>query len=550
MDELNGTAGTAVPATAAFHASWASTRGFMMVVFAVPIAFCAMAAFAIGGEAAILVFGICAALLTGLAVVLSGPLWDKVPMVLISPEGITARGVAQVIPWSRVLDLYIDNQQSGPHLVVQVVPGEGKPVMAHRISLNMLNAKLHPVLLQTAYGSFAHHAGDRAMRAAQAHEAHRDAQVAFDAKLARRAPRVWAMPVVMLVCAAVWVANVGSGMKVMQPGADELFRWGANAASAVQAGEWWRLLTAMFLHGGILHLALNMYALWEAGLMVTRLFGNRGFLVIYIGAGLVGNALSLHYAGQTGVSVGASGAVFGVAGAVLAAVMRHRGRFPMGRAKQMLTSLGIFIFYSLAYGFSRQGIDNAAHIGGLLAGLVAGWLLSGRIGDDDMPVASKPRLGVVAALCAAAVIGLVHYTPPAQRDMAVYFSDIKRWNALQAELAQAVQQLKDDSVQVKDGKLDQTVMMRRLQTVHAPALRRIEAGFASLRLPKDEMVARYADAQRRYAGAMAELMVADAQRSLTPTPELADRVKRLSAEAKQASEAMNALNAEAAAKKN
>ena len=548
MPEESGPSAIALPLVPAeFLATWRSTRGFMLVVMGLFTAGFVFMGFILG-EAALLIFGICAAVVALLAVALGKPLWDGVAMFRVGPEGLIARGVKQTITWNQVADVYIDTRQSGPHLVVQLVPEPGQPAKAFRLSLNMVHAKLHPVLLQTAFDFFASQSGERALRSVQAHVQEAAVHEAFDAKLVQLTPRVWAMPAVMLACAAVWAANLVSGMSAMQPGADELYRWGANAASAVQAGQWWRLLTAMFLHGGAIHLALNMYALWEAGLMVTRLFGNRGFLVAYFGAGLVGNALSLHFSGQSGVSVGASGAVFGVAGTLLAAVVQHGGKFPMGRSKQMLTSLGIFIFYSLVYGFSRQGIDNAAHIGGLIAGFVAGCLLVEKIEDDATP-ARRNKAAVIASLvCAAAVLLLVHFTPPAKRNVAVYFADIKRWNELQGELTLTVRSLKDDSVQMKEGKLDGAAMLNRLETVHAPALRRIESAFASLQLPKDELVGRYADAQRRYAGAMADLMATDAQRSRAPTPELTEKTRRLSAEAKEASAAMDALNAQAARK--
>jgi rhomboid protease GluP len=547
-EESASSASAAALIPAEFHATWRSTRGFMVVVMALFVAAFAFMGFTIG-QGGVLIFGLCAAALALLGIAIAKPLWDGAAMFRLGSEGLTVRGAKQTIAWSEVADLYIDHQQSGPHLLVQLVPESGKPARAYRFSLNMLQARLHPMLLQTAFNFFASQSGERALYAVQAHRQQAAVHEAFDIKLAQLTPRVWAMHTVMLICAAVWVANVISGMSPMQPGGEDLYRWGANATSAVQAGQWWRLLTAMFLHGGIVHLALNMYALWEAGLMVTRFFGNRGFLVAYLGAGLVGNALSLYFSGQTGVSVGSSGAVFGVAGALLAAVLQHRGKFPMGRSKQMLTSLAIFIVYSLVYGLSRQGIDNAAHIGGLAAGFVVGWLLVEKIGEDATPARRNKAAAIASLACAVAVVLLAHFSPLAKRDMALYFSDVRRWNELQVELTQAVRQLKDDSLQMKEGKLDQAAMLNRLETVHAPALRRLESAFASLHLPKDEMIGRYADAQRRYAGAMAELMATDAQRSRLPTAELTEKTQRLAAEAKEASAAMDALNAQAAQKK-
>ncbi len=541
-----------------FHGSWRSGLGVFVGFFWALAAGTIAGAVALGGGAAV-ALGFLGVLLGWLAWWISQPLRGNNVVIGFGPDGIRGRNPGLFnVPWHEVADVRAETVQGNVQIVIRVLPPPGQAPKKSwlaaarnekRVALTGLNAKLHPEVIAAAYRHFDRHGGARAVQAAQQHEEEAKAHTAFDEKLVALTPRVWAMPLMMLLCAAVWVVNVVSGMSVMQPPADELFRWGANSASAVQAGQWWRMVTAMFLHGGILHLALNMYALWEAGLMVTRLFGNRGFLVVYFGAGLVGNALSLHFSGQTGVSVGASGAVFGVAGALLAAVIQHRGKFPMGRSKQMLMSLGLFIFYSLAYGFSRQGIDNAAHVGGLLAGLVAGWLLVEKIDDTVTPLRRQVMMAVAAALCGAATVALVVYTPPAKRDIAVYFSDIKRWNELQKELTTAMQALRADADQSKAGKMEGDELVRRFGSVHAPALRRIASAFDGLRLPADELTGKYAAAQGRYAAAVAALIEADAQRMKAPSPEISEKVERLAAGVKEANAAIAALNAEAAEKK-
>lgn len=542
-----------------FRATWKSSLGFsaglLWVVAALPLA----GAVALGGGAGALL-GIISALLAWLTWWVSRPLRGSKAVIRFGPEGISGNCPGAFnIPWQQVADVRALTVQGHAQIVIRRLPQPGEAVKRSwfggagrqdkHVALSGLDAKLHPEVVAAAYRQFESYGGTRAVQAASELEAEVKADTAFDERLVALTPRVWAMPAVMLLCVAVWVANVVSGMSMMQPPADELFRWGANSASAVQAGQWWRMVTAMFLHGGVLHLALNMYALWEAGLMVTRLFGNRGFLVVYFGAGLVGNALSLHFSGQTGVSVGASGAVFGVAGALLAAVIQHRGKFPMGRSKQMLMSLGLFIFYSLAYGFSRQGIDNAAHVGGLLAGLVAGWLLVEKIDDSVTPARRQVMMAAAALLCGAATVALVMFAPPAKRDVAVYFSDLKSWNALQKELTVAMQAVRADVDQNKAGKLDDAALASRFGTVHAPQLRRIASGFDSLRLPAEELTGKYAVAQGRYAGAAAALMEADAQRVQAPSPEISEKVQRLAAEVREANAAIVALDAQMDEKK-
>ncbi len=544
-------------ATDEFHATWRSRHGAVVSAFAF-IGLVLLVAAAVAHNGLSLLLLAFAFLVLWFVWWVGRPLWDGQPLLSFGPGGVSGRAPGRfTVAWSEVADLRMVMIQGNAQLVITLVPPPGEVQRKRwwgvgaekRMALTGLSEAMQTQAYEAGYRQFMLRAHPQAEQALHQQVAEIQAHTEFDARLAALTPRVWAMPTVMLACAAVWVANVMSGMSVTSPGSEDLFRWGANSASAVQAGQWWRLVTAMFLHGGILHLALNMFALWESGLMVTRLFGNRGFIVIYLGAGLAGNALSLHFAGQTGVSVGASGAVFGVAGALLAAVIQHGGKFPMGRSRQMLTSLGIFILYSLAYGFSNKGIDNAAHIGGLLAGFAAGWLLAEKIDDNATPARRNLSVAIAAGVCLVLTVGLAFTAAPAKRDMAAYFAAIKQWNELQPALTGAMEGLKADSIRLKDKTLDEEGLQRRLETVHGPALRRVADGFAAVNLPKDELVGRYAEAQGRYAGAMASLIEADVQRLKTPSPEMTQKVERLQVEAKQANDAIAALNAEAAERK-
>jgi len=169
----------------------------------------------------------------------------------------------------------------------------------------------------------------------------------------------------------VFVLLATMAMSPMQIPSELLIRFGGNFAPLVQKNQEWRLFTALFLHGGLLHVGLNMFALYQAGQVVERLFGRAGFAVIYLGAGLVGNLASLWWR-QGPVSVGASGAIFGVYGALLAYLMLQRGSVPGEVFREMRSGTLGFIGYSLFAGFSLPGIDNAAHLGGLAGGLLLG----------------------------------------------------------------------------------------------------------------------------------------------------------------------------------
>ena len=141
---------------------------------------------------------------------------------------------------------------------------------------------------------------------------------------------------------------------------------------AVADGEYWRLWTVTLLHGGFLHLAFNMYALWLAGPIVERWYGSIRFLLIYLACAAAGSAASFAFGGDV-PSVGASGAIFGLFGLLLAAGRVHH---PVDRQSRALVSqLGMLILINIVFGFAVTGIDNAAHIGGLIAGLWLGFMI-------------------------------------------------------------------------------------------------------------------------------------------------------------------------------
>jgi rhomboid protease GluP len=147
---------------------------------------------------------------------------------------------------------------------------------------------------------------------------------------------------------------------------------GANVGPLVTTGEYWRLFTANFLHIGLMHIALNLYALYIVGTEVEMFYGPWRFLVIYLLSGLSGAIAS--YAFTYGLSAGASTAVFGLIGTLVAFFVRNRDVFgEMSRTR--LTNLVVVIAINIFYGLSVGTIDNWGHAGGFIGGVVLGWLL-------------------------------------------------------------------------------------------------------------------------------------------------------------------------------
>ncbi len=171
--------------------------------------------------------------------------------------------------------------------------------------------------------------------------------------------------VMMLYGAGLWHSSTGIQLA-----------WGANFGPATQDGQWWRLFTAMFVHFGIVHLALNMWALWDVGRLVERLYGRPRFVVLYLVSGVVGNLLSLAIQGNRAVSGGASGAIFSLYGALLIFLWRERRQVDHNEFKWLFGAASIFTLLILGMGLVVPGIDNAAHVGGLVAGALLGSLMA------------------------------------------------------------------------------------------------------------------------------------------------------------------------------
>ena len=305
----------------------------------------------------------------------------------------------------------------------------------------------------------------------------------FHDRLHALAPHTWVTYGLIALNLAVWGLMVAQGVDAFAPRAEALWHWGGNTASEVQRGQVWRLLTAIFLHGGMLHLATNMLGLWAIGQTAERIYGHRLYGGVYLGAGLAASAFSLHFSAQKAISVGASGAVFGLAGVVLVAVLRHRARLPRLYGRQMLRSLGFFLLYSLVQGFLQTGIDNAAHIGGLLAGALLGGFLPVRPELLRTPPPVHGRAIVAAAAVAVLVGGLVLLAPPAAVDFQRGYAGAAAFDTGLRSFHAAMQGLGQESQLRRAGQLTAQQADVRRRSLHAPAFRQAQAELAAAWLP-------------------------------------------------------------------
>ncbi len=206
-------------------------------------------------------------------------------------------------------------------------------------------------------------------------------EVVFQQRLYHFTPHAF-LTLLLVISNVVIFLLMAFKLTTVDPISQSLVDLGGNIAIYTKQGEWWRLLTCLFLHASIMHVAFNMYVLWDIGNFTERLFGNSGFLVCYLLAGISGSLASLAFNPANMVSVGASGAIFGLYGALFGALLRGKrdGSIPATSVQRLLRSgmmfVGINIAYAFIYGLFSSKIDIYAHLGGLTGGFLCGLLLA------------------------------------------------------------------------------------------------------------------------------------------------------------------------------
>jgi rhomboid protease GluP len=188
----------------------------------------------------------------------------------------------------------------------------------------------------------------------------------------------------MAISIAVWIAMVVSGVSPLAPESTDIVRWGGDHGPLALGSEPWRLLTSAFVHVGIIHLVLNMWCLWQLGRMAEGIFGRAGLLAIYAQTAVSASLLAVWW-GPLRTGAGASGAIFGIAGAVISALYVGNLPVPREHAKKTLQSLVAFAAYNLMIGLAGN-ISNMAHLGGLLGGLAIGAALAHSLPFHSAPV--------------------------------------------------------------------------------------------------------------------------------------------------------------------
>jgi rhomboid protease GluP len=237
----------------------------------------------------------------------------------------------------------------------------------------------------------------------------------------------------------VFLLMVFRGVSFVSPSAESVLPWGANYGPLTLSGQWWRLFACLFIHFGIIHIAMNMFVLLSIGPVIESLCGRVVFLLLYLISGVGGDAGSLVWH-PTIVSAGASGAIFGLYGALLGLLALHRRTIAPDALKSLSRSGLTFVGYNILFSL-RPGVDMAAHLGGL----VAGFLLALFLVQRD-PKANR-TLGWRAFAALAAGITLTVVTvravpapgdilgefkrldPIEKQSLALYNASVNNWNA-------------------------------------------------------------------------------------------------------------------------
>jgi rhomboid protease GluP len=327
---------------------------------------------------------------------------------------------------------------------------------------------------------------------------------------------------------AMFAVEIAHGADAITPTSQQIIDLGGSYPLLTLHGEWWRLGASMFLHFGILHIALNMVCLYQAR-AVEELFGHLGFLAIYVLAGLGGGIASLVASGNA-VTVGASGAVFGIYGAFGAFLVLRRSQVEAEAWQKTARSIGSFLVLNLMIGLTTKGISLSAHAGGVIVGFGAGAALLA--GPRAAPQRTLRVLGLVVggvALTAVAVMSIptnAGMTPVLAKVQAVDQATVTRWNEalgrakthdlkdadlagiLEREVIAPYQKMRQEVLATKDIPARLSLLFERLDDFTAARVAAWNMMDAALRQPDPEKQKPLFEAYRRKEAEVARLLTA------------------------------------------
>lgn len=238
----------------------------------------------------------------------------------------------------------------------------------------------------------------------------------------------FATPILISLNTLIFLVMVTSGVNILLPEKQSIINWGANFGPLTLDGQWWRLFTACFIHIGIFHLLMNMYALLFIGLLLEPYLGKTRFFAAYLIAGIAASVTSLWWNNFTMISAGASGAIFGMYGVFLALLTTNL--LDKSIKKPLLISIAVFVGYNILNGFKpNSGIDNAGHIGGLITGLIIGYAFIPSLKHDENTGIKFSTIGILTTVLLVSSV-LIYKSLP--NDFAIYETKLKKFAEIES----------------------------------------------------------------------------------------------------------------------
>jgi membrane associated rhomboid family serine protease/Flp pilus assembly protein TadD len=230
---------------------------------------------------------------------------------------------------------------------------------------------------------------------------HSLAQASNAAVMSKARPATY---VLVAINIAIFIAMMVSGISAVDPATDKVLRWGADYGPYTLDGQYWRLITSMFLHFGIIHILANMWCLWSLGRLAEELLGPLSVIGSYLLTGVGASLLSLSW-NPMRVSAGASGAIFGIAGVLITVLYYGQHGLPKENVRSLLGYVVRFSLLNLLFGL-RGHVDNMAHLGGLVTGLIIGLFLarSFKVAFEERPAQHRMIFAISALVLAVLVV--------------------------------------------------------------------------------------------------------------------------------------------------
>jgi rhomboid protease GluP len=307
--------------------------------------------------------------------------------------------------------------------------------------------------------------------------------VEFEQSLIAQSPKTPVTYALLATCVLVYVGTALGTNHLFGFDGGSLISVGSNFGPYTSDGDWWRLLTSIFLHGGVIHLAFNMWALASFGPVVERLYGSVSYALIYLVAGIAGSLASVSWSPEIN-SVGASGAIFGLLGALIATQMRSDGSVPNSALRPLRNSSLIFTGCALGAGFMSTGVDNAAHLGGVATGFILGLALSRPITGMRLRTGDfLRRLGLAAAtsvLLLGLGVSVAKHSSTRLTGEALYAATV-HW--FKPEVVSALQRYRELAALARASRWDEKTYANRIEREVIPFWSEADARLAKLDLP-------------------------------------------------------------------